>query len=83
MEVVSAMDILMSAYHYQERQKMMERYENVATTILIDYSIVFKIYAGCNCQHLTDGPNCEMCQPLYNNAEYMRGTTTNASVCQS
>ncbi|XP_065918231.1 laminin subunit beta-1-like isoform X1 [Dysidea avara] len=41
-----------------------------------------KIFAGCNCQHRTDGPNCEICQPLYNNAEYMRGTTTNASVCQ-
>jgi len=45
--------------------------------------IVVKVYAGCDCQHHTAGNNCEMCEPLYNDAEYMRGTTINANVCQS
>lgn len=41
-----------------------------------------KVFAGCDCQHHTAGNNCEMCEPLYNNAEYMRGTNDSANVCQ-
>ena len=50
---------------------------------LVAKIIAIKVYAGCDCQHRTAGDNCEMCEPLYNNAEYMQGTIDNASVCQS
>ena len=51
--------------------------------IIKDEIIPVKVYAGCDCQHHTAGDNCEMCEPLYNNVEYMRGTIDNASVCES
>ena len=55
--------------------------------VVISYCVVtieaIKVFGGCDCQHRTAGDNCEKCQPLYNNVEYMRGTIDDASVCQS
>lgn len=37
----------------------------------------------CECQHNTDGTDCEKCQPLYNDRKWARATQTNPNVCQS
>lgn len=59
------------------------RYRFTVLLMLTKAIISVKVYAGCDCRHRTAGNNCEMCEPLYNNAEYMKGTVNNASVCQS
>ena len=71
-----------NASHCQKKQDYLTKYARSVIT-LTKSVIVVKVYVGCDCQHHTAGYNCEMCEPLYNNAEYMRGTTTNANVCQS
>lgn len=50
---------------------------------LTEAIITIKIYAGCDCQHRTAGSNCEVCESLYNNASYMRGTINDSNACQS
>ena len=36
----------------------------------------------CMCQHGTDGPNCEMCQPDHNSRRWQRATQDNANECK-
>ena len=42
----------------------------------------------CVCEHNTQGPNCELCKPLYNNKPWKRGSFTphpkgTANACES
>ena len=82
MELAHVMAMQISVSHCQEKWRNLARYASNNHIVLL-LTVAIKVYAGCDCQHRTAGNNCEMCQPLYNNAEYMRGTIDNASVCQS
>lgn len=36
----------------------------------------------CDCKHFTDGPDCEKCLPLYNDAPWGRATSKNVHECK-
>lgn len=36
----------------------------------------------CECKHFTDGPDCEKCQPFYNDAPWGRATSKNVHECK-
>jgi hypothetical protein len=42
-----------------------------------------KILSGCDCQHNTEGDNCERCKPLFNNKPYRAGNSTHPNECES
>ena len=36
----------------------------------------------CNCQHNTEGADCQTCKPLYNNKPWSRATSDQAQECE-
>lgn len=41
-----------------------------------------QVYAGCMCQHDTEGVHCDQCATGFNNVPWAPGTDTEANACQ-
>ena len=41
-----------------------------------------QVYAGCMCQHNTEGVHCDQCVTGFNNVPWAPGTDIEANICQ-
>jgi laminin gamma 1 len=53
-----------------------------AEKCLFKQSENFEEKLKCDCQHNTDGTDCERCLPFYNDVPWARATFSNAHECR-
>jgi len=41
-----------------------------------------RVRRRCKCEHFTDGTDCEMCKPFYNDAPWGRATENDVHECK-